>query len=158
MSRRQSGRLPMIFAAHVLIMSGLVLCFALPANAATYSNYESYSPSKRQIDAQISTTLRRCIATSGGVTDTMDECLATEYSRIYKRFMISYNDILKRISPKSAKDELVASHALWITRRKDAYKAEIERLGGGSAGSLAAFNRDLRELIRRYLWLQQYRH
>ena len=158
MSHRQSGRLPMTFAAHILIMAGFVLCFELPANAAPYSNYDNYSPSKRQIDAQISPTLRRCIATSGGVTDTMDKCLATEHSRIYKRFMISYDDILKRISPKSAKDELVASHVLWITRRKNAYKTEIERLGGGSAGSLAAFNRDLRELIRRYLWLQQYRH
>ena len=157
MSRRQSGRLPMIFAAHALIMSGFALCFALPANAAPYSNYDNYSPSKRQIEAQISPTLRRCIATSGGVTEAMDECLATEHSRIYKRFMISYDDILKRVSPKSAKDELAASHALWITSRKNAYNIEMERLGGGSAGSLAAFNRDLRELIRRYLWLQQYR-
>ena len=158
MSRRQSGRLPMIFAAHVLIMSGFVLCFALPANAAPYSNYDNYSPSKRQIDAQISPTLRRCIAASGGVTETMDECLATEHSRIYKKFMIAYDDALKRISPKSAKDELVVSHALWITSRKNPYNNEMERLGGGSAGSLATFNRDLRELIRRYLWLQQYRH
>lgn len=142
---------------HAVIIAGLVLCFALPAGAAARSSYETFKVGERTIDAQMSELFRRCIAASRGVTTAMADCMGNEHSRVYNRQLIpAYDATLKRLLTEAARAALRNDHAAWVSARKKSFRDEMNRMGGGTAAELAARNRDLREIIRRYLWLQRY--
>lgn len=148
----------MMSGKYAAMIIGFVLGFALPASAAPNPGYDTFTVSKRTIDAQMSATFRQCIATSRGETASMGDCVGNEHGRIYDRkFSPAYNAALKRLPTDAAKATLRADHAVWVSARKQSFGEEMDRLGGGSAAVLAARDRDLRELVRRYLWLQHYR-
>ena len=158
MSRRQSHRVLMTLGEHAVIIAGLVACFALPASAAAKPSYETFTVGKRTIDAQMSQSFRRCITGSRGETASMDDCVGNEHSRIYNRqFIPAYDAALKRVPTEAARVALRTDHAAWVSARKKSFGDELDRTGGGTAAELAARDRDLRELVRRYRWLQQYR-
>lgn len=141
----------MLNAMHLLAVIALM---AMPASGEYKSQYKKFLPSEREIDAHISPTFRRCIVSTESRMPAATECFQKEHLRLHRKFDVAYQQVLERPPNRLSKADVIADDISWTNDRKMAYKEIVDRLGGSSAAKLAGMHRNLREVVRRYLWLK----
>jgi uncharacterized protein YecT (DUF1311 family) len=109
-------------------------------------------------EPELSPAFKQCIMGSGGVTATMQDCMAAEYRLVDRELNAAYRDALRRLPGKAARSQLQSLQRAWLKTRWDACAGEVEKSGmtGGSGGGLIEDNCRLRVLAERRQWLRGY--
>ena len=150
-SRLDATRHPLLWA---LVMVGTLLPLSATANEPVPPSYMQFRPSPTATEGRLSAGFSVCIANSGGVTATMQDCIGREYARLDRLLNAAYANIMRRLPNDKARAELRYRQRDWLTMRWDACLEEMDSAGGGSAGDLVYRNCQLQELVRRTLWLE----
>jgi len=109
-------------------------------------------------EPDLSPAFQQCIMGSGGVTATMQDCMADEYRLVDRELNTAYRDALRRLPNKAARSKLQSVQRLWLKTRWDVCTAEAQKSGmaGGSGGGLIEDSCRLRVLAERRQWLRDY--
>jgi uncharacterized protein YecT (DUF1311 family) len=125
-----------------------------PADAAQDRPYGQFHPSQATVSARMSSGFGACMGQTKGVTANMQDCLASEYTRLDRALNATYASVMRRRGDKGAAD-LRQHQRVWLKVRWDGCREDMEKAGGGSAGILVFSDCQLREVVRRILWLEQ---
>lgn len=108
--------------------------------------------------ADRSPEFRQCVSGSGGVTSTMQACMAIEYRRLDRLLNRAYRDALRRLPSDAARSRLRGLQRTWLETRWNICTDEVARSGmaGGSGGQLVEASCRLRVAADRTQWLREY--
>jgi uncharacterized protein YecT (DUF1311 family) len=106
-------------------------------------------------DVTFSKEYDRCIAASGGVTVSINECTAAETDRWDKRLNASYKTLLATLNPERKK-ALADAEVAWLKFR-DSNCAFIFDPNGGTAAGMVANSCVLRMTAERALELDSFK-
>lgn len=150
-SRPHVTRHPVLWAIAAV---GMLLPLPAAANRPISPSYSQFRPLAAAIKARLSAGYGHCIANSGGVTATMQDCIGREHARLDRMLNATYANVMRRLPNDKARAGLRYRQRDWLTMRWDACLEDMNSAGGGSAGDLVYRDCQLQELVRRTLWLE----